>query len=192
MGVWAQTPRDARPHCLPPETPWPALRSVHRGSCPEPSVICPPPPSAAKDAESQSPTARCSQVWKCGCQANRLPKAGQTTPTRKRPFPETAGVTHQSSVLASGSQAGHRFSFPITGSATWPNSGSFAKGPVYSLRCQMVAAFSSADTIVEFLQLPISSYRNIFVEGNKADWFAMFSIPDTPLNLLPWFSRSQG
>ena len=119
-------------------------------------------------------------------------RAGQTTPTRKRPFPETAGVTHQSSVLASGSQAGHRFSFPITGSATWPNSGSFAKGPVYSLLCQMVAAFSSTDTIVEFLQLPISSYRNIFVEGNKADWFAMFSIPDTPLNLLPWFSRSQG
>lgn len=114
-------------------------------------------------------------------------RAGQTTLTRKRPFPEMAGVTHQSYVLASGSQAGHRFSFPITGSATWPNSGSFAKGPVYSLHCQMVAAFSSADTIIEFLQLPISNYRNILVEGNKANWFAMFSIPDTSQISSPGF-----
>lgn len=113
-------------------------------------------------------------------------RAGQSALTRKHPLPETAGVTHQSSVLAPGPQAGHRFSFTITGSATWPNSASFSKGPVYSLHCQMVAAFSSADMIVEFLQLPISNYRNISVEGNKANWLAA-TIPATSQISSPGF-----
>ena len=51
----------------------------------------------------------------------------------------------------------------------------------------MVAAFSSADTIVEFLQLPISNYRNILAEGSKANWFAMFSVPATSRISSPGF-----
>ena len=50
----------------------------------------------------------------------------------------------------------------------------------------MVAAFSSADMIVEFLQLPISNYRNISVEGNRANWPAA-TVPATSQISSPGF-----
>lgn len=185
QGVCGPGPHEAQAYTASP-LHWPALCLWTEAPVPSPSVICPPPPGPAKGTESQSPATSCRSGLEMWLPVTGFSRAEQSTLTRKHPFPERAGVTHQSSVLAPGSQAGHRFSFPITGSATWPNSASFSKGPVYSLHCQMVAAFSSADMIVEFLQLPISNYRNISVEGNRANWPAA-TVPATSQISSPGF-----
>lgn len=172
---------------FPPETPWPALRLWTEAPVPSPSVICPPSPGPAKGPESQSPTARCRSGLEMWLPGNRLLESRTKRTNQKTSF-STNGWGHTPKLrFGTWLQAGHRFRFPITGSATWPNSASFPKGPVYSLHCQMVAAFSSADTIVEFLQLPISNYRNILAEGSKANRFAMFSVPATSQISSPGF-----